>query len=79
MPSDKVKAGTEFDGNCAELCGRNHANMRATVRAVTPQEYERYIEERKRAIRQANEAAAKQRQAEEGTTPQGPDAPQATP
>jgi cytochrome c oxidase subunit II len=79
IPSDKVKAGTEFDGNCAELCGRNHANMRATVRAVTPQEYERYIEERKRAIRQANEAAAKQRQAEEGTTPQGPDAPQATP
>jgi hypothetical protein len=53
--------------------------MRATVRAVTPQEYEQYIEERKLAIRQANEAAAEQRQDEEGTAPQGPDAPQATP
>jgi cytochrome c oxidase subunit II len=79
VPSDKVEAGTEFEGNCAEMCGRNHANMRATVRAVTPQEYERYIEQRKRAIRQANEAAAEQRQDEEGTPPRGPDAPQATP
>jgi cytochrome c oxidase subunit II len=79
VPSDKVEAGTRFKGNCAELCGRNHANMRATVRAVTPQEYEQYIEERKRAIRQANQAAAQQRQDEEGAPPQGPDAPQATP
>jgi cytochrome c oxidase subunit 2 len=62
IPSDKVDAGTEFTGQCAELCGRNHANMTARVRAVTPQEYEQYIEERKLAIRQANEAAAKQRE-----------------
>jgi cytochrome c oxidase subunit II len=65
IPSDEVDAGTEFTGNCAELCGRNHANMRATVRAVTPQEYERYIEERKVAIREANEAAAQQREQQE--------------
>src|SRR5207244_3679130 len=29
-------AGTVFRGNCAELCGRNHANMTALVKAVTP-------------------------------------------
>ena len=29
-------AGTIFTGQCAELCGRNHANMIAQVRAVTP-------------------------------------------
>src|SRR3954466_1632222 len=34
-------AGRVFGGQCAELCGRNHANMTARVRAVTPSEYER--------------------------------------
>src|SRR5689334_24876910 len=29
-------AGTTFRGQCAELCGRNHANMIGFVRAVTP-------------------------------------------
>ncbi len=46
---------------------------------MTPQEYERYIEQRKLAIRRANQAAAQQRQEQEGTVAQGPDAPQATP
>lgn len=82
IPLDALEEGEDrviYEGQCAELCGRNHANMRATVRAVTPQEYERYIEGRKLATRQANEAAAEQRQDEEGALPQGPDAPQATP
>jgi len=39
-------AGTVFTGQCAELCGRNHANMTARVRAVTPSEYERWLEQR---------------------------------
>ena len=33
-------AGTTFRGQCAELCGANHADMRAAVRAVTPDEFE---------------------------------------
>ena len=79
IPSSKWKSGTVFTGNCAELCGRGHANMTATVKAVTPAEYERFIERRKRDIKAANEAAARQRREEEGTPPQGPDAPQTEP
>ena len=41
IPSDTVEAGTEFRGQCAELCGRNHANMIARRSARSrPQEYE---------------------------------------
>jgi cytochrome c oxidase subunit II len=54
-------AGRTFRGQCAELCGRNHANMVAYVKAVTPQEWEDYIERRKREIADANEQAAEQR------------------
>jgi cytochrome c oxidase subunit II len=62
-------AGTVFTGQCAELCGRNHANMTAAVKAVTPAEYERFIEQRKRDIKAANDAAAIQRRQQEGQTP----------
>jgi cytochrome c oxidase subunit 2 len=54
-------AGTTFTGQCAELCGRNHANMTATVTAVTPAEYERWIDQRKADIKAADAAAAQQR------------------
>ena len=60
IPADK--AGTVFRGQCAELSGRNHANMIAHVRAVTPDEYEAYIERRKDEIKANNEAAQKQRE-----------------
>jgi cytochrome c oxidase subunit II len=62
-------AGTVFTGQCAELCGRNHANMTATVRAVTPSEYERWLESRKADIKAADDAAAEQRKQIEQTTP----------
>ena len=38
IPADQ--AGTYFAGQCAELCGADHADMRAAVKAVTPDEYE---------------------------------------
>jgi len=56
-------AGTQFRGNCAELCGRNHANMIAYVRAVTPTQFEQYLASRKAEIKAANQAAGRQRQA----------------
>ena len=68
IPSSKWKSGTVFTGNCAELCGRGHANMTGSVKAVTPGEYERFIEQRKRDIRAANEAAARQRRDERART-----------
>jgi cytochrome c oxidase subunit 2 len=60
IPADK--AGSVFRGQCAELCGRNHANMLASVRAVTPDEYEAFIERRMREIDESNEQAAEQRE-----------------
>jgi cytochrome c oxidase subunit II len=59
-------AGQTFRGQCAELCGRNHANMIAHVRALSPDDYEAYIERRKREIAAGNESAAEQRREIEG-------------
>jgi cytochrome c oxidase subunit 2 len=58
-------SGTVFRGNCAELCGRGHANMIAQVRAVTPAAFERWLAGRKADIKAANDAAATQRKAVE--------------
>jgi cytochrome c oxidase subunit 2 len=55
------KAGHEFYGQCAELCGAGHADMRATVRAVTPDQFEEWAERTQADIREAGEALAKQR------------------
>ena len=62
---ETFETGKTFRGQCAELCGRNHANMVAHVRAVTPEQYEQFIERRKREIASANREAQRQREAEE--------------
>jgi cytochrome c oxidase subunit 2 len=61
--------GRLFTGQCAELCGRNHANMTAQVRAVTPAEYERWLAQRKVEVKAADDAAAQERKKVEQTTP----------
>jgi len=55
-------AGQSFRGQCAELCGRNHANMTAQVRALTPEQFEAWIDRQRRAIQRGNQAAQRQRQ-----------------
>jgi cytochrome c oxidase subunit 2 len=65
IPGDK--AGTTFRGQCAELCGRNHADMVAFVRAVEPAEFEAWLDDQAAEIKAANEAAAEQRKRFEGT------------
>jgi cytochrome c oxidase subunit 2 len=62
-------AGTIFTGQCAELCGRNHANMLATVHALKPQDFEAWLATRKADIKAADVAAAAQRKQFEKTTP----------
>jgi cytochrome c oxidase subunit 2 len=62
-------AGTTFTGQCAELCGRNHANMVAKVHALTPQDFEKWLATRKADIKAADVAAAAQRKQFEKTTP----------
>ena len=61
IPADQ--AGTEFRGQCAELCGPNHADMRATVRAVEPDEFEAWARNKREEIQAAGEAVAEQREA----------------
>jgi cytochrome c oxidase subunit 2 len=55
-------AGTTFRGQCAELCGRNHANMVARVTALTPDQFEAWLDRQRNAIKQADVAAQRQRQ-----------------
>jgi cytochrome c oxidase subunit II len=65
----KVPAGAEgeYRGQCAELCGPNHADMRATVVAVTPDEFQDWAERKRQEIQEAGEALVDQReQREEG-------------
>ena len=54
-------AGKSFHGQCANLCGRGHARMIATVKAVTPTQFEAWLTERRRLIAEANAEAAKAR------------------
>ena len=58
-------AGTTFSGQCAELCGDNHADMRAEVLAVTPDEFEAWTEEQRDAIQRSGEDLAEQRERRE--------------
>jgi cytochrome c oxidase subunit II len=55
-------AGQTFHGQCAELCGRNHADMVADVKAMTPSNYEAWMTRQKQLISQADSAAVQQRQ-----------------
>ncbi len=55
-------AGTTFRGQCAELCGANHADMRAEVRAVTPEQFTSWAERQRADIKAAGEELGKQRE-----------------
>jgi cytochrome c oxidase subunit 2 len=66
----KIAKPGVYRGQCAELCGRNHANMVARVRAVPPAEFEAFLARQRRDTQAADEAAARQRQEVEGTTDQ---------
>jgi cytochrome c oxidase subunit II len=55
------EAGT-FKGQCAELCGRNHANMTARVKAVPFDEYQAWYDRQANDIKAARDAGAKQRE-----------------
>ncbi len=54
-----------YRGQCAILCGRGHARMIATVRAVSPAAYEAWLTERKKLLSEAD-ADAKEARAKLG-------------
>jgi cytochrome c oxidase subunit II len=65
IPSDK--AGQTFRGQCAELCGEGHADMRAEVQALSPADYETWADHKRSQIEQAGQLLAKQRKQRQGT------------
>jgi len=46
-----------FKGQCAILCGRGHARMIATVRALAPAQFEAWLAKQKELIKAANREA----------------------
>ena len=63
----KVPRGKEgvYEGQCAELCGEGHADMRAEVRAVTPTEFSDWAEQQRADIREAQTELAEAREERE--------------
>lgn len=61
---DRGKEGV-YQGQCAELCGSGHADMRARVRAVSPSAFEAWAKRQRNDIRAAQQGLAQQRQQRE--------------
>jgi cytochrome c oxidase subunit 2 len=62
----KISRPGIYRGQCAALCGRAHARMIATVRAVSPERFDAWLADQKQLIAEAN-AAAKVARAKLGT------------
>jgi cytochrome c oxidase subunit II len=61
----------EWDGQCAELCGRNHANMYAKVIALPFDEWKAWYDKQASDITAAQQAAAEGRKRYGGTSSGG--------
>ncbi len=61
----KVPKEGVYRGQCAELCGSGHADMRAKVVAVSPDEFQQWAEQKREEIQAAGEALAEQRKQRE--------------
>jgi cytochrome c oxidase subunit II len=53
----KIEKPGVFRGQCAFLCGRGHARMIATVKAVPPAQFDAWLAYQKQLIREANALA----------------------
>jgi cytochrome c oxidase subunit 2 len=63
----KIPRGKEgtYKGVCAELCGYNHADMRAEVRAVTPEQFEAWASRQREDIADSQRSLSQEREARE--------------
>jgi cytochrome c oxidase subunit II len=57
----RLKREGVYRGQCAELCGRNHADMLAQVRGVSPAAYASWVSRQKRLIGAARDALSRAR------------------
>jgi cytochrome c oxidase subunit 2 len=70
IPLDAIKPGQDrvvFEGQCAELCGRNHANMFGRVIGLRYDDWKAWYDRQAGEIKTAKEEAAKQRAQIEGS------------
>lgn len=58
----KARGPALYHGQCAQLCGRQHAFMTARVNVVTPSQYQAWVAQQKRAISTANSQVTQLRQ-----------------
>jgi cytochrome c oxidase subunit II len=57
----KVEKPGLYRGQCAILCGRGHARMIATVKAVPPAQFDQWLEYQKKLLSEANQQAKVER------------------
>jgi cytochrome c oxidase subunit 2 len=65
IPESAIPEGKNsvvFDGQCAELCGRNHANMIGRVIGLRYPDYKAWVDRKAQQIKSAREQAAKSRE-----------------
>ncbi len=53
-----LHANELYHGQCAQLCGRQHAYMTALVKVVTPQQYATWLKQQSSLIQQQNDQVA---------------------
>jgi cytochrome c oxidase subunit 2 len=58
----KIDKPGVFHGQCANLCGRGHARMIATVRAIPPAQFDAWLANQKQLIAEANADAKVERE-----------------
>jgi cytochrome c oxidase subunit II len=58
----KISKPGIYRGQCALICGRGHARMIATVKAVPPAQFEAWLSYQKQLIAEANQAAKRSRE-----------------
>jgi cytochrome c oxidase subunit 2 len=77
IPADAIKPGQKqvvFHGQCAELCGRNHANMVGNVIGMRFADWKAWYQRKATEIKSAQRDAAKERaqlQQQQGSTSSG--------
>jgi cytochrome c oxidase subunit II len=71
----KIQKPGVYRGQCAELCGRNHADMVAQVRAIEPAAFKTWLQRKRREIDENNADALKRRKADAAQNPSANDAP----
>jgi len=66
IPPSVLKEGQKqvvYEGQCAELCGRNHANMYARVIGMRMADYKKWYAEKVQAVKEARTKVAAQQKA----------------